>query len=165
MKLPSWVHFTLSTYGEHPHIALAMLLVIVAAGGAALFHLETASAPAPVPRPSASPAILHQHPARRHNPAHALAGSHSGNLLNLLEAAGTCRQGSDTSSRRVRMWTCLLSASYGPFVLRPGRWSRPAGGSPVQVDTRVPGSRPRFGAERRRGARDLAGAPAGRPGL
>ena len=33
MKPPSWVHFTLSTYGEHPRIALAMLLVIVAAGG------------------------------------------------------------------------------------------------------------------------------------
>jgi hypothetical protein len=42
MKLPSWVHFTLSTYGEHPHIALAMLLVIVAAGAAALFPTGTA---------------------------------------------------------------------------------------------------------------------------
>ena len=50
MKLPSWVQFTLSTYGEHPHIALAMLLVIVTAGGAALFHLLT-SAPVPALQP------------------------------------------------------------------------------------------------------------------
>jgi hypothetical protein len=34
-------------------------------------------------------------------PAHALAGSHSGSLLNLLEAAGTCRQGSDTPPRQM----------------------------------------------------------------
>jgi len=40
-------------------------------------------------------------------------------------------------------------------VVRPGSWSRPAGGSPVRVDTGVPGSRPRFVAERRRAERGV----------
>jgi hypothetical protein len=45
-------------------------------------------------------------------------------------------------------------------VVRPGSWSRPADGSPVRVDTGVPGSRPRFVPERRRaerGAESLCG--------
>jgi hypothetical protein len=40
-------------------------------------------------------------------------------------------------------------------VLRPGSWSRPAGGSPARVDTGVPGSRPRFVVERRRAERGV----------
>ena len=62
MKLPSWVHFTISTYGEHPVVALAMLLVVVAAGGAALFHWVTISAVVPAPQPSAPHTIPHTHP-------------------------------------------------------------------------------------------------------
>ena len=68
MKLPSWVHFTLSTYGQHPVIALVMLLVIVAAGGAALFHWVTTSAVAPAPQPSAPHTIPHKHPLPRRPP-------------------------------------------------------------------------------------------------
>ena len=51
----------------------------------------------------------------------------------------------------------------GPRVasmLRPGSWSRPAGGSPVRVDTGVPGSRPRFAVEgwrAERGVKSLCG--------
>src|ERR1017187_938394 len=40
-------------------------------------------------------------------------------------------------------------------VLRPGSWSRPAGVSPVRVDTGGPGSRPRFVVERRRAERGV----------
>jgi hypothetical protein len=40
-------------------------------------------------------------------------------------------------------------------MLRPGSWSRPAGGSPVRVSTGAPGSRPRFAAERRRAERGV----------
>ena len=40
-------------------------------------------------------------------------------------------------------------------MLRPGSWSRPAGGSPVRVGTGVPGSRPRFVVERRRAERGV----------
>ncbi len=61
MRLPQWAHFTLSTYMQHPLFALAMLLVIVAAGGAALFHLLTQPADVSLPRsvvPSMSP---HKH--------------------------------------------------------------------------------------------------------
>jgi hypothetical protein len=46
-------------------------------------------------------------------------------------------------------------ALYGGHMLRPGSWSRPAGGSPVRVDTGVPGSRPRFVVERRRAERGV----------
>src|SRR5260370_35473101 len=40
-------------------------------------------------------------------------------------------------------------------MLRPGSWSRPAGGSPVRVDTGVPGSGPRFVVEGRRAERGV----------
>src|SRR5690606_6333860 len=40
-------------------------------------------------------------------------------------------------------------------MLRPESWSRLAGGSPVRVDTGVPGSRSRFVVETRRAERDV----------
>ena len=40
-------------------------------------------------------------------------------------------------------------------VLRSESWSRPAGESPVRVDTGLPGSRPRFVVERRRAERGV----------
>ena len=40
-------------------------------------------------------------------------------------------------------------------MVRPGSWFRPAGGRPVRVDTGVPGSGPRFVAERRRAQRGV----------
>jgi len=45
-------------------------------------------------------------------------------------------------------------------MLRPGSWSRPAGVSPVRVDTGVPGSRPQFVGEiwrAKRGVESLFG--------
>jgi len=63
MKLPSWVQFTLSTYGEHPRIALAMVLAIVVVGGAVLLHLLTISALVPESRPSAPHTIPPKLPA------------------------------------------------------------------------------------------------------
>jgi hypothetical protein len=44
---------------------------------------------------------------------------------------------------------------YARRVLRPGSWSRPAGGSPVRVSAGAPGSRPRFVVERRRAERGV----------
>jgi hypothetical protein len=50
-------------------------------------------------------------------------------------------------------------ARSGPLrveaMLRPESWSRLAGGSPVRVDTGVPGSRSRFVVETRRAERDV----------
>ena len=40
-------------------------------------------------------------------------------------------------------------------MLRPGNWTRPAGGSPVRVIAGEPGSRPRFVVERRRAERGV----------
>ena len=55
---------------------------------------------------------------------------------------GSTRQARSHAARLLRM-------------LRPGSWSRPAGESPVRVDTGVPGSRPRFVVERRRAERGV----------
>ena len=44
---------------------------------------------------------------------------------------------------------------YRALMLRPGSWSRLAGGSPARVGTGAPGSRPRFVAERRRAERGV----------
>ena len=47
-----------------------------------------------------------------------------------------------------------------PGMLRPGSWTRPAGGSPVRVGTGAPGSRPQPGGETRqaeRGVKSLFG--------
>ena len=43
----------------------------------------------------------------------------------------------------------------GSRMVRPGSWSRPAGGSPVRVIAGEPGSRPRFVVERRRAGRGV----------
>ena len=50
---------------------------------------------------------------------------------------------------------CLQSMTIIQVMVRPGSWSRPAGESPVRVDTGVPGSRPRFVVERRRAKRGV----------
>ena len=47
------------------------------------------------------------------------------------------------------------SGSYSRGMVRPGSWSRPAGGSPVRVIAGEPGSRPRFVVERRRAGRGV----------
>jgi len=59
--------------------------------------------------------------------------------------------------RLSRLEACGLSEGYVSigFMVRPGSWSRPAGGSPVRVDTGVPGSRPRFVGEIRRAERGV----------
>jgi len=54
-----------------------------------------------------------------------------------------------------RVTRCHAATAYAECMLRPGSWSRPAGGSPVRVDTGVPGSRPRFVVERRRAKRGV----------
>src|SRR5580704_1002249 len=50
---------------------------------------------------------------------------------------------------------CQPAVRTMAVMLRPGSWSRLAGGSPVRVDTGVPGSRPRFVVERRRAERGV----------
>jgi hypothetical protein len=48
-----------------------------------------------------------------------------------------------------------LLPPYHCLVSRSDSWSRPAGGNPVPADAGVPGSRPRFVAERRRAERGV----------
>jgi TrwC relaxase len=53
-------------------------------------------------------------------------------------------------------WTALDGRDlYAHAMLRPGSWIRPAGASPVRVDTGVPGSRPQFVGETRRAERGV----------
>ena len=84
----------------------------------------------------------------------------SGRPVLLLGVLGQDRDGRAADLRHdytapARLPAVEHESDYDGCMVRPGSWSRPAGESPVRVDTGVPGSRPRFVVERRRAERGV----------